>query len=151
VPCRLAWSPHQYRVDFRKRAHKRTTSLREQYRGRVFCAITRKYGYTRLESELAHSINGYDRAEQRNGAVEHRMHPPARIPYFTGFVLAYHAYCNSARYNAGNSRVSASEQREHGSGKRFPLDFKTRRHARNLSVTRYHVTFAHRTPELPVQ
>jgi len=40
---------------------------REQYRGRVFHAITRKYGYTRLESELTYSINGYGRAARLAG------------------------------------------------------------------------------------
>lgn len=45
-------------------APKRTTPPRGNIAA-VYFAITRKYGYTRLESELAHSINVYCRALQR--------------------------------------------------------------------------------------
>lgn len=64
---------------------------REQYRGRVFCAITRKYGYTRLESELAHSINGYCRrgAARRYAAgrlvASHNAPRRARAPISRDF------------------------------------------------------------------
>ena len=45
----------------------------------VYFAITRKYGYTRLESELAHSINVYCRAVPRRIARAPSCNTPCTI------------------------------------------------------------------------
>lgn len=101
----------------------------------VYFAITRKYGYTRLESELAHSINVYCRAVPRRIAplfcntVYHRcvrtyfmgflQHTDTHIHTQTQSTVVSPRHRNSARYNAQPPWLEASRNLGYGKQPRF--------------------------------
>lgn len=91
-------------------APKRTTPPRGNIAA-VYFAITRKYGYTRLESELAHSINVYCRALQRAPSTTPCSNEEGRAPISWDLP---DARSNSARYNVRFLFFFFGEEEEEG-------------------------------------
>lgn len=79
----------------------------------VYFAITRKYGYTRLESELAHSINVYCRAVPRRIARPLFCNTPCTIDVCPpiSWDFSRHARTHTHIHTHTRTRISVKQQR----------------------------------------